>query len=229
MLSESAPIDREININPNNIFNFKYSSEGIIEFVSHILCEVSGYEEYELINQPLISLTHPGMPKILFEILTERLTNKKPMRLFVKLLAKDGRYYWLMMDFYTKSDQDDNILGHYSTGVIAPQYAVHKLQHLYKILSKIEDKTRNTKVSRRYLVGFLEERDLNYNQLIKELSTSKTFSKEVTPENNKLDTFYVKEKSINHNNSMNYSFFYENSQKRAPVVKRKSLFKRIFG
>ena len=239
MLSKPIPVDREININPNYSFNCKISSKGTLEFTSHILCEISGYEEYELINEPLISLAHPNMPKILFEVLTERLAKSQPMRLFMKLMAKDGRYYWLMMDFYTKSDQDGVILAHYSESVAAPQYATHKLQPLYKILSKIEEKTGNTKASRRYLVGFLEDRNLNYDQLIKELSSaqveykndtaSQFVSKEIQPQDKTQEIHHLKENHVNYNNNIDLSSFDENPHKTTAVVKKKSLFRRIFG
>ena len=221
MLSKSIPVDREISINPNYTFNCKISSKGILEFTSHILCEISGYEEYELIDEPLTSLAHPDMPNLFFEVLTERLAKKKPMRLFVKLLAKDGRYYWLMMDFYTKTDQNEVILAHYSKSVAASQNAIHKLQPLYKILSKIEDKTENTKASRRYLVGYLEERNLNYDQLIKELILPQV--KDEYPQHNTA--------SLKENNTQNIDLTtFENTEQIAPVVKKKkSMFRRIFG
>ncbi len=221
MLSKSTPVDREISVNPNYTFNCKISSQGILEFTSHILCEISGYEEYELIDEPLISLAHPDMPNLFFEVLTERLAKSQPMHLFAKLMAKDGRYYWLMMDFSTKLDQNGAILAHYSKSIAASPSVVHKLQSLYKILSKIENKTGNTKASRRYLVGYLEERNLNYDQLIKELLLP-----QVKDEYTQYNTASLKE-----NNTQNIDVdTFENMEQIVPVVKiKKSLFRRIFG
>ena len=49
-----------------------------------------------------------------------------------------------MVDFESKVDKSGAIIAHYGSGKIAPQYAVHKINALYKILSKIEEKTGST-------------------------------------------------------------------------------------
>ncbi len=162
--------DREIRISPSAVFNCKISPEGLIDYANHQFCEISGYEEYELIGESMEILRHPEMPEIFFHVLLDRLQKKEPMRLFAKFLAKDKRYFWLMIDFETKVDDEGNIIAHYSNSKAASQYAVHKVDSLHKILTKIEQKTGNTESSKRYLIGFLEERSMNYNQYIEELS-----------------------------------------------------------
>ena len=162
--------DREIRISPSAVFNCKISPEGLIDYANHQFCEISGYEEYELIGESMELLRHPEMPEIFFHVLLDRLQKKEPMRLFAKFLAKDKRYFWLMIDFETKVDNEGGIIAHYSNSRAASQYAVHKIDSLHKILTKIEQKTGNTESSKRYLIGFLEERNMNYNQYIEELS-----------------------------------------------------------
>jgi PAS domain S-box-containing protein len=166
---DQTPSNREININPSAVFNCKINPEGIIDYANHQFCEVSGYEEYELIGEKMDIFRHPDMPQVFFEVLMERLQKKEPMRIIAKLISKDKRYFWLMIDFETKSDKEGNIIAHYSTSRVAPQYSIHRVDTLNNILAKIESKTGNTKASRRYLVGFLEERNLTYNQYVEEL------------------------------------------------------------
>ncbi len=163
--------DREIRISPSAVFNCKISPEGLIDYANHQFSEISGYEEYELIGESMDMLRHPEMPEIFFHVLLDRLQKKEPMRLFAKFLAKDKRYFWLMIDFETKVDDEGNIIAHYSNSRAASKYAVHKVDSLHKILTKIEQKTGNTESSKRYLIGFLEERSMNYNQYIEDLST----------------------------------------------------------
>jgi PAS domain S-box-containing protein len=167
-----SPSDREISISPSYVFNCKVSPEGLIDYANHQFCEVSGYEEFELIGESMELLRHPDMPEIFFHILLDRLQKKEPMRLIAKFLAKDKRYFWLMIDFETKADSDGNIIAHYSHCTAAPQYAIHKVSTLHRILSKIEEKTGDTEASKRYLIGFLEERNMTYNQYVEELSIS---------------------------------------------------------
>ncbi len=167
---EKTLIDKEITINPSAVFNFKISPDNIIDYANHSFCEISGYEEYELIGESLKKITHPDMPSLFTDMLSERLEKKEPMQLISKFLAKNGRYFWLLINFETKVDDKKKILAHYSQSKAAPQYAIHKMDALHKILSKIEEKTGGTEASKRYLMGFLEERDMDYDQYVKDLS-----------------------------------------------------------
>ncbi len=166
---DSSYSDREININPTDVFNLKINPEGFIDYANHRFCEVSGYEEYELIGEPLDILKHPDMPQLFFEVLNERLHKREPMRMFIKFQSKDGRPFWVLMDFETKTDNNDNIVAHYAKGKAAPRYGVFKMESLNKILTKIESKTHSTDASKRYLIGYLEERKMTYNKYIDEI------------------------------------------------------------
>jgi len=164
------PVDREISVNPSTNLLCKINAEGIIEYVNHAFSEISGYDEFEIIGESMDVLRHPDMPDLIYEILKERLEKKEPIQLLNKMLAKDGRYFWLLSNFETKVDDNEKIIAHFSHSVAAPSYTVHKINSLYKILSKIESRTGGTEVSKRYLIGFLEERNLSYNQFVEELS-----------------------------------------------------------
>ncbi len=166
----SSYSEREISINPVDVFNIKINSEGMIDYANHRFCEVSGYEEYELIGETLEMLKHPDMPMIFFEVLHERLQNKEPIRLYAKFLSKDKRFFWVMLDFETKTNEAGEIIAHYAKGRVAPRYGVYKMESLNKILTKIEMKTHGTEGSKRYLIGFLEERKMTYNKFIDEIS-----------------------------------------------------------
>lgn len=229
-----APIDKEISINPSAVFNFKISPNLIIDYANHLFCEVSGYEEYELIGESLEKIIHPDMPMIFMDKLSKRLENKDPMRLVTKLLAKDGRYFWLLIDFETKIDDDKNILAHYSNSRPAPQYAIHKMSTLHKILSKIEEKTGGSKASKRYLIGFLEERNMDYNQYIEELSIKRPeYEKPFQDQNFIHKSVQQSENTDPHFNAVNYNSNFdasnsETASKRKPK-KKKSLLKKVFG
>ncbi len=228
--------DREISINPSSLLNCKINNEGIIEYVNQQFCEICGYEEFEIIGESIEKLRHPDMPKIFFEVLRERLAKRESMRLIAKFLAKDGRYYWLMTDFDTKVNNAGEVQAHYNRSIAAPSFAVHKISSIYKILSKIEAKTGNTKTSERYLVGFLEERNLTYNEYIEDLCVSR-----LEYENPPIAQPNVSQQSQspfqNQSFNTNIDLLHSNSnvlatkpepEPEAPN-KKKSLFQRIFG
>jgi len=228
-----SPSNREISISPSAVFSCKISPEGTIDYANHQFCEISGYEEYELIGESMDIFRHPEMPMVFFEVLMERLQKKEPMRIIAKFLAKDKRYFWLMIDYETKSDKEGNIIAHYSTSTAAPQYAIHRVDALYNILAKIENKTGDTKASKRYLIGFLEERNLTYNQYVEELCKThpefdnpqiNTFKRQIVQSEQTLP----KAKPVNRiEKPLSYTPKSEFIQK--PKPKQKSLLKRLFG
>lgn len=237
MFTKPLPINREIRVDPSYKFNCKFSSDKTIEFMSHIMCDIMGYEEYDIIGKSIYSLLHPEMPKVLFDILEERLLTNKPMRIITKLITKDGRFFWLLMDMFSKTTREGTVISSHSISMSAPQYAVFKIQSLYEILSKIEAKTGNTKASKRYLIGYLEDRAISYDQYVTGLLQSQKDFINPNPASTQQTIFQepIKDYAIPKSNSIQYSqngniFFSGNKQKKTkPKPKKKSLFRRIFG
>jgi PAS domain S-box-containing protein len=248
---KQSPIDREINVNPSSILMCKINADGIIEYVNHSFSEISGYEEYEIIGESMDVLRHPDVPQVIYDVLKERLDKHEPIRIISKQLAKDGRYFWLASDYETKVNDAGELVAHYSHSVAAPSYAVHKINSLYKILSNIEAKSGNTETSKRYLIGFLEERNLNYNQFIEELSVNhpeyeKPFQQQIEQPRQQPKQQKVVQRNILkednrslHLNNINYNGNLDISSsnnieiplqnKRTTPVKKKSLLKKVFG
>ncbi len=237
-----APIDREISVNPSTTLMCKINVDGIIEYVNFAFSELSGYEEFEIIGESMDILRHPDMPNVIYDVLKERLEKKESIRLINKVLAKDGRYFWLMSDFETKVDDNGEIIAHYSQSITAPSYAVHKISSLYKILSKIESKSDNNEVSKRYLIGFLEERNLSYNQFIEELSINhpefdKPFQQRPQQDYSQITSLQdenrnFQSKNTNYNSNYDISKLTNNEisdRTNKKPVKKKSLLKKMFG
>ena len=166
-------IDREIKVNPSLSLMVKFNVEGIIEYVNHSFSEISGYEEFEIIGESVEVLRHPDMPKVIYQMLTEKLENKEPIRVINKMLAKDGRFFWVVSDYESKLNEEGEIIAYYNHSMAAVSYTVHKIDSLYKILSNIEAKTAKVDISKKYLKGFLEERNLTYDKFIDELCSDR--------------------------------------------------------
>jgi PAS domain S-box-containing protein len=178
-----APIDREIKVNSSAVLMCKINKDNVIEYINHSFSEVSGYEEFEIIGESMDKLRHPDMPKVIYELLKERFENLEPIRLINKVLAKDGRFFWLISDYESKVSETTSVVAHYGHCFAAPSFAIHKVEALYKILYNIEQKSHSTETSKRYLIGFLEERNMTYNQFIEDLSLSRPEFEETFPVN----------------------------------------------
>ena len=69
--------------------------KGIITYANHIFCEISGYDDHELIGKPHSIVRHPDMPKAVFKELWESLEKTGKWEGYVKNLRKDNGYYWV--------------------------------------------------------------------------------------------------------------------------------------
>jgi aerotaxis receptor len=68
---------------------------GNITYANETFCEISGYEEEELLGKPHNIVRHPDMPSSVFASLWETLHMKKQWSGIVKNLRKDKGFYWV--------------------------------------------------------------------------------------------------------------------------------------
>jgi len=69
--------------------------KGVITGVSKAFCNISGYEERELLGKPHNMVRHPDIPKELFKSMWKTIESGKIWQGEIKNLAKDGSYYWV--------------------------------------------------------------------------------------------------------------------------------------
>jgi aerotaxis receptor len=68
---------------------------GIITYANETFCEISGYEESELVGKSHSIVRHPDMPSSAFKDLWQTIEDKKQWKGVVKNLRKDRGYYWV--------------------------------------------------------------------------------------------------------------------------------------
>ena len=69
---------------------------GVIQLGNAIFVRVSGYPEAQLLGSPHNLIRHPDMPRAAFRLVWRRLLAGRPVVAYVKNLAADGRYYWVV-------------------------------------------------------------------------------------------------------------------------------------
>jgi PAS domain S-box-containing protein len=163
--NQVTTIDKEINLDPSKTIMSKTDARGIIEYANDYFMEISGYEEYELMGQPHNIIRHPDMPQVVFKLLWDRLNRGENIHAFVKNLAKDGRYYWVLTNFETKYNEEGIIISRYSRRKAAPKNALYTIEKLYRTLRAIELK-QGMKTAENYLNGLLEEKRMTYDTFI---------------------------------------------------------------
>ncbi len=69
--------------------------QGNITYANETFCEISGYEQDELLGKPHNIVRHPDMPREAFRDLWQTLQEKKQWIGIVKNMRKDKGFYWV--------------------------------------------------------------------------------------------------------------------------------------
>jgi PAS domain S-box-containing protein len=164
-----AIIDKEVAWDKSQVIMSKTDHRGIIEYANDVFVDVCGYEDYELMGQPHSIIRHPDMPKVLFKVLWENLKKGDNFHAVVKNLAKSGRYYWVVTDFESTKNENGEITNYFGRRRAVPQEIIsNHIEPLYKKLLQIENAS-GVAYSKKYLIGFLEEKNRSYVEYIKDL------------------------------------------------------------
>lgn len=155
------PKNEAIILDPKRYLVSRTDKHGVIEFANDYFAEICGYSKEELIGQPHNIIRHPDMPKLVFKLMWNRISEGKDMIALVKNLAKDGRFYWVFTTFEPDRDLDTGeIFGYRAFRKAAPKDVVEIIDKLYRQLW-IAEKEGGIEASQFLLDKFLKEKDEN--------------------------------------------------------------------
>ena len=170
-MSRPTPIDEEIVLDPKRYIVSETDERGKITFCNDYFMEVSGYNYKELIGKAHSVVRHPDMPKVVFKLLWETISQGKNINAVVKNLAKDGRYYWIFTEFESRKDMDTGeIIGYHADRKSISPHVLEVIADLYAQLLKIE-KEDSIEASEKYLISFLKDKgdDVNFSNIMEEI------------------------------------------------------------
>ena len=166
-----TPIDEEIELDPKRYIVSETDEKGKITFCNDYFIEVCGYDKDELIGKPHNIIRHPDMPKVVFKLLWETISQGKNINVVVKNLAKDGRYYWIFTEFESRKDIDTGeIIGYTASRKSISKFVIEVISKLYKELVDIENK-EGIEASEKYLINFLKEKgdNIEFSNIMEEI------------------------------------------------------------
>jgi len=160
------PIDKEIKMSSREFIVSKTDEKGKIIYVNDTFCDVTGYEEIDVIGKAHNILRHPDMPAVIFFLMWKQIQSGRNITALVKNLARSGEYYWVSTDFEI---QNENSTPNYIAFRRAvPKKTVRTIEPLYARLLKIE-KVHGLKASLIYLQGYLDERHLTFEEYMESI------------------------------------------------------------
>jgi len=127
------------------------NEKGVIEYGNEVFVRISDYAESEIVGAAHSIVRHPDMPRAVFQLFWEKLKAGEPIAAYVKNLARDGRYYWVMAVACPCKD------GFLSVRLKPTSPLLTKVAAIYRELCAIEH-TQDENVGREALMGAARKR-----------------------------------------------------------------------
>lgn len=91
-----TPVNEPREFGINELFFSTTDRKGIITFGNDVFARVSGHPAAQLPGAPHNLIRHPDVPRAVFKLLWDHLLAGRPIAAYVKNMAADGRYYWVV-------------------------------------------------------------------------------------------------------------------------------------
>ena len=169
-----VPTSRERVMRENDFIVSKTDLTGRITYGNEIFIEFSGYDEEELLGSQHNIIRHPDMPRVVFKLLWDYLSEDKEIFAFVKNMSKDGGFYWVFTQVAPMRGSDKQRVGYTSVRRMPNPKAIPIVADLYRTMLDAE---RNAgpkdamAASGAVLASVLKDKGVTYEELINVLQS----------------------------------------------------------
>lgn len=130
---KATPKDEQRPFEIHELFFSTTDRAGVILSGNEVFRRVAAFDNVEeMIGKPHNIIRHPDMPRAVFRLLWDFLEAGRPIAAYVKNLAKDGAYYWVLALVVSTPD------GYLSVRFKPSSPYLGVVQELYKVLLAVE-------------------------------------------------------------------------------------------
>ncbi|WP_419770402.1 MAG: PAS domain-containing protein [Candidatus Marinarcus sp.] len=159
------PTNVETKMGENDFIVSKTDEKGKITYCNEIFMTMAGYAEDELLGKNHNIIRHPDMPKVAFQLAWDFIQSGKEFFGFVKNLKKDGGHYWVFANITPDYNANNDIIGYTSVRRKPNESAIATIIPIYEKLITLE-KEGGMKASKSYLMDFLQQNNVTYENLV---------------------------------------------------------------
>jgi PAS domain S-box-containing protein len=132
MKPQITPTTAERTLGDDDFIVTKTDTTGRILYANRIFISLSGYSESELLGSQHNIIRHPDMPRSVFKLLWDHIAAGQEFIGYVKNMAKDGSFYWVLATVKPDRDAERNIIGYTSIRRKLGANAVNSATALYR-------------------------------------------------------------------------------------------------
>ena len=122
----------------NELFFSITDPKGIILTGNDVFQRVSKFDRDEIIGKPHNLIRHPDMPRAVFKAVWNTIKQGKPFVGYVKNMAKDGSFYWVLAAIYPVMNEDGKIEKYISIRLKPSSKIFEIIPNLYKEILEVE-------------------------------------------------------------------------------------------
>ncbi|HLT76807.1 MAG TPA: PAS domain-containing protein [Ferrovibrio sp.] len=156
-MKRPVPTQRERHFDESEIIVSKTDLKGRVTYANEVFCRIGMYSEDELVGKPHSIVRHPDMPRTVFHLLWERIKSGGEIFAYVKNLAKNGDYYWVLAHVTPSYGADGQPDGYHSNRRVPERSAVQAIETVYRDLLDVEAAAGDPREAVRKGVARLEE------------------------------------------------------------------------
>lgn len=169
MRTRPKPTSVERVMREDDFIVSKTDLKGLLTYGNRTFIEFSGYTPEELIGSSHNIIRHPDMPRAAFKLLWDTVSTGKEFFAFVKNMAKDGSFYWVLANITPDFDSDGKIAGYFSVRRKPTAAAIRTISEVYRQMVAEEQRfggREGIQASTDLLLKILAERKMTYEKLV---------------------------------------------------------------
>lgn len=166
------PIDKEIELGPDEFIVSKTDVKGRITYANRVFMNIAGYGEDQLLSVQHNIVRHPDMPRGVFRFMWQELAEGHEFFGYVKNLCADGSYYWVFANITLDIDETGVLQGYYSVRRKPAPNSIEIVSKIYQEMLRIEEASNAKDApdkSIEYLTNLLHEKGTTYSNFVLDL------------------------------------------------------------
>ena len=132
------PTRTERSIGREEVIVSKTDTKGLITYANTVFCRIAGFSLEELIGAPHNLIRHPDMPRCVFKFLWNRISEGHEVFAYVKNMARNGDFYWVLAHVTPTYGPQGEIIGYHSNRRYPEPACVAAVEPVYAQLRSLE-------------------------------------------------------------------------------------------
>lgn len=138
---------KELFFEAHEVIVSKTNLKGIITYANDTFALLAEIERKDAIGKPHNFIRHPSMPKCIFKLLWDTISDGKELFAYVLNRSSKGNEYWVLAHVTPSFDQSGNIVGYHSNRRVPNRDVLDNvIKPLYEELLSIEQSVSSKSV-----------------------------------------------------------------------------------